>query len=183
MRPPTPAQQAALERLDRTAGPRRRYTSSHSGASIVSQFRRYLEREDANQIGQALYEFLTMKVPSIIAHFGLVAPDGQFRVYYAEPALLLVDIYQQREMLDRRLARQDPDTVYADGQDELAVTRQLLELAEQHLERVLRAARERTRSRDLDRARDLASRHGFELVEQAAAAASDGVAADDPRTR
>lgn len=99
MRQPTSAQRATLERLERTVGPRRRYTSKHRGSSIVRQFRLYLEREDADQIGQALYEYLTMKIPFIIAHFGLVPPDGGFRTHYAEPAGLLSDIFPRLSVL------------------------------------------------------------------------------------
>ena len=126
----TSTQQPALKRLEQTVGPRRRYTSEDRGSSIVRQVRLYLEREDATKIGQALYRYLTLKIPFIIAHYGLVAPDGSFRTYYQEPARLLADIFPHKQELEDRIERGDPDTVYSDGEDDLTVTRQVLALAE-----------------------------------------------------
>jgi hypothetical protein len=164
MSQPTRAQQAALKRLEQTFGARRRYTSEDRGSSIVRQFRLYLESEDATKIGQALYRYLTLKIPFVIAHYGLVPPDGGFRTYYQEPARLLADILPYAEQLEARVERGDPDTVYSDGEDDLAVTRQVLALANEHLERALRHALARGRERDLADAEALAARHGFELT-------------------
>jgi hypothetical protein len=160
----TSSQQAALKRLEQTVGPRRRYTSEDRGSSIVRQFRLYLEREDATKIGQALYRYLTLKIPFVIAHYGLVAPDGSFRTYYQEPARLLADIFPHKQELEDRIERGDPDTVYSDGEDDLTVTRQVLTLAEEHLDRVLRKGLERGRARDLANAELLAARHGYVLA-------------------
>lgn len=164
MKPPTSSQQAALQRLEQTVGARRRYTSDDRGSSIVRQFRLYLDSEDASKIGQALYRYLTLNIPFIIAHYGLVAPDGGFRTYYQEPARLLADILPHTQQLEARIQRGDPDTVYSDGADDLAVTRQVLALAQEHLDRVLRKALERGRARDLANAEALAARHGYVLA-------------------
>ena len=164
MKQQTSTQRAALKRLEQTAGARRRYTSEDRGSSIVRQFRLYLEREDASKIGQALYRYLTLKIPFVIAHFGLVPPDGGFRTYYQEPARLLADILPHTRELEARIERGDPDTVYSDGEDDLTVTRQVLALAEEHLDRVLRKGRKRGRARDLANAEVLAARHGYVLA-------------------
>jgi hypothetical protein len=164
MKEPTSTQQAALKRLEQTAGARRRYTSEDRGSSIVRQFRLYLESEDASKIGHAMYRYLTLKIPFVIAHFGLVAPDGGFRTYYQEPARLLADILPHKQELEDRIARGDPDTVYSDGEDDLTVTRQVLAMAEEHLDGVLRKGLQRGRARDLADAEVLAARHGYVLA-------------------
>jgi RimJ/RimL family protein N-acetyltransferase len=160
----TAAQRATLKRLDRTAGQRRRYTSQYRGASIVRQFRLYFQHEDADHIGHALYEFLTLKVPGVEARSGLIPPDGGFRHHYAQPAALLADVMPLRHMLEARLEAADPDTVYSDGEDDVSVLRQILAIADDSLERVVRAAVERARESDLATARQLAANHGYSLV-------------------
>jgi hypothetical protein len=112
--------------------------ASVSGATIVCQFARYLDRSDANEIKRALYRFL-MGTCDFIAHNGLIPPDGGFRYAYAEPRVLIEELYRNdRSYLEQWHGRTAPRQVYSDGQTDREVYAQVLALAREHDARTLR---------------------------------------------
>ena len=159
----TDAQQRRIDELA-TSCAERPSAASGSGATIVRQFTRYLERSDASEIKRALYEFL-MGTCDFIAHNGLIPPDGGFRYAYAEPIVLIEELYRNdRSYLERWHGPAQPRCVYSDGQTDREVYAQVLALARHHEAVVLQGARERTREGDIALARALAESNGLLLV-------------------
>ena len=156
----TPVQQARLDELQDEDGKRHIYTERVQGKTVVGQFRRYVTREDAEQIGHALYEFL-MGVCGFIAEYSLIPPDGGFRTKWAEPADLIAELSQggwaQR---DHRWV----ERVYSDGMTDVEVLDAIDRLAGEH-QHACEAGRETRRfNRDISVAISLLAPHHFTVV-------------------
>lgn len=124
---PLPAAQAA--RIDEltTAGAGRVFPERVQGASVVAALTRVCRTGDAAQINKALYGFLTGHL-SFIAHYGLVPPDGGFRIEYADPRRLCADI----------LAAHSPhqvSSVFTDGMTDKEVEAKVRRIATEFLGR------------------------------------------------
>jgi hypothetical protein len=136
------------------------YTEKVQGKSIVAAFRRYLESGDAEKITHPLYHFITMKC-GYIAHFDLHG----FRSVYADPAdLLKGEMYADVWYPD---SRNGPiihsASVYTDGMTDQEVYRAMVAFAVEYREAVqARSAAERTAA-EMERARELALKHGYRL--------------------
>jgi hypothetical protein len=156
----TPAQQARLDELQDENGQPRIYTYPVQGKTVVGQFRRYVTQEDAEQIGHALYEFLAM-VCGFIAEYGLIAPDGNFRIKWAEPAKLIAELANggraQRDF-------QRVERVYSDGMTDVEVLDAIDALAAEHRDACAAGCEGREFHCDLNVAITLLEPHHFVLV-------------------
>jgi hypothetical protein len=157
----TLAQGKRLEEIRAANHGQRIYLSSTKGKSITDQFRRYLTREDATHIGKALYGFL-MGVCGFIAEFGLVPPDGGFRIKWAEPADLIENLRAESRYSPAR--RGAVATVYADGQTDVEVLETLDRLAAEHLAACELGRQHRRFRRDIDQLLRLAETHRFTVL-------------------
>jgi hypothetical protein len=156
----TLVQQARLDELQDENGYPRIYTYPVQGKTIVGQFRRYVTREDAEQIGHALYDFLK-GVCGFIAEYGLIPPDGNFRIKWAEPADLIAELSNGgRAQRDHHRA----ERVYSDGMTDVEVLDAIDQLAAEH--RLACEAGRQTRrfDRDISVAINLLAPHHFTVV-------------------
>jgi hypothetical protein len=156
----TPAQQARLAQLQDENGWPRIYTYNVQGKTIIGQFRRYVTREDSSCIEKALYDFL-MGVCGFIAEYGLVPPDGGFRIKWAEPASLIEEL---RHGALQRWRRREAQRVYADGMTDLEVLDAIEALADEHTERCGEARGRREFDRDISIAIKILEPHRFTIV-------------------
>jgi hypothetical protein len=155
----TPAQQARLEELQDDNGWPRLYPERVQGKTIIGQFRRYVTRQDADCIEHALYDFLMM-VCGFIAEYGLVPPDGGFRIKWAEPAALIEELANGGGAARHgRVAR-----VYADGMTDVEVLAALDDLAEEHRAACEDGNARRRFDRDISVAVRLLEPHAFTIV-------------------
>ena len=155
---PTEEQLAKANQL--VAEDRYVYLENVQGASVVGAFRRYLETGESLKITRPLYDFLTLKC-NYIAHFDLVG----FRHVYDDPADLIAGSADGYSLLSSWQAPvAHSQSVYKDGMTSLDVYAAICALARQHGGLVEARKRFATRERELATARELASRHGFELV-------------------
>lgn len=123
-RPLPPAQSERIDRLSAETGGRI-FAEKVQGASVIAALTRFCHSRDARQINKALYSFLTGHL-SFIAHYGLVPPDGGFRIEYADPDRLCADI----------LAAFSPhrvSSVFADGMTDKEVEEALRQIARRQL--------------------------------------------------
>lgn len=181
------AQRAALEAIadeqsDRSArsGTRwqrrdtgtRVWVERHRGQRVIDELRRYLERSDADQIGHALYEHLTLHC-GFIAHHGLVPPDGGFRIEYREP-VTLIDEWIIHQRLRLQIApevgeweptfRHPPERVYADGLTDHDVARAVCQLISEHRQAAVAHAEQARHDREVSALVALAEQREFILV-------------------
>jgi hypothetical protein len=155
----TVVQQARIEALQDESGWPRLYTYPVNGETIIGQFRRYITREDATCIDRALYDFLMM-VCGFIAEYGLIPPDGGFRIVWAEPAALIEEL--ARGAAATRTGR--VQRVYRDGMTDVEVLAAIDELAGEH-QATCRAGRaQRALNHDISAAVKLLEPHGFTIV-------------------
>jgi hypothetical protein len=156
----TPAQQKRLDELQDENGWPRIFTYPVQGKTIVGQFRRYVTQEDAEQIGHALYDFL-MGVCGFIAEYGLIPPDGGFRIKWAEPANLIAELsnggWAQRD-------HHRAERVYSDGMTDVDVLAAIDQLADEYNEACVSARAQRTFDRDVSVAIRLLAPHRFMVV-------------------
>jgi hypothetical protein len=155
----TAVQQARVAELQDENGWPRIFTYPVSGKTITDQFRRYVTRHDPDCIGKALYEFLTM-VCGFIAEYGLVPPDGNFRIKWAEPAKLIEELANGGHAARQGSAQR----VYADGQTDVEVLAAIDALADEHRDACTARCREREFDRDINVAITLLEPHHFVLV-------------------
>lgn len=136
------------------------YTEKVTGRGIVSAWRRYLERGDAEQITDPLYEFIHGKC-GYIAHFNL----HNFRLVYADPAKMLEGEMYANVWREGGSGGpvQHSASVYTDGWTDQEVHSQMVEVAESLREQVIARSTEATAKTELQRARDLAAKHGYSL--------------------
>ncbi len=155
----TPVQQARIAELQDDNGWPRLYTSKVQGKTIVGQFRRYVTREDADCIEPALYEFLMM-VCGFIAEYGLIPPDGGFRIKWAEPAALI------EELANGGWAARQGRTahVYADGMTDVEVLAAIDNLAEKHRGAFQAGRERRAYATNISIAVRMLEPHGFTIV-------------------
>jgi hypothetical protein len=153
-------QQARLDELQDENGWPRLFTYPVQGKTIVGQFRRYVTREDAEQIGRPLYDFL-MGVCGFIAEYGLIPPDGNFRIRWAEPASLITELANggraQRDF--RRVER-----VYSDGMTDVEVLAEIDAIAAEHRKACAAAGAQRAFDREITIAIKLLERHRLMVV-------------------
>lgn len=142
----TPVQRKRVEEIQADNGGCRLYTYPVKGKTITDQFRRYVTRQDASYIGQALYEFL-MNVCGLIAEYGLVPPDGGFRTKWAEPATLIDTLMSEHRLAAAR--RSHVERVYADGQTDAEVLDSIFNLIQQHYADCAAGRRDREFNRDI----------------------------------
>jgi hypothetical protein len=157
----TPVQQQRVEGLQAANDGQRIYTYPVNGKTITDQFRRYVTRQDASHIGKALYGFLT-GVCGFIAEYGLIPPDGGFRIKWAEPAKLIHAL--PRECRFAAARRGHPERVYADGQTDVEVLAGIFTLAAEHNPDCLVGCAGREFDRDISTAIKLLERHRFTAV-------------------
>lgn len=157
----TAVQRKRVEELQAENGGRRLYTYPVKGKAITDQFRRYVTRQDASCIGRGLYEFL-MNVCGFIAEYGLVPPDGGFRIKWAEPADLIEALPGESGYSPAR--RGHVQRVYADGQTDAEVLDSLLKLAREHHADCALGRSDREFNRDISLLIKLAEPRQFMLV-------------------
>lgn len=121
------AQQARIDALT-ADGAGRIFAERVQGASVISALTRFCRTRDAGQINKALYGFLTGHL-SFIAHYGLVPPDGGFRIEYADPDRLCADILAAHRP-------QRTSSVFTDGMTDTEVEEALRALAARQLGRL-----------------------------------------------
>jgi len=155
----TDAQTRRVRELQNENGRPRIYTYSVQGKTIVGQFRRYLTRQDAACIEKALYEFLTGPC-GFITEYGLVPPDGGFRIKWAEPADLLEELAGGGGLARRGEAQR----VYADGMTDVEVLAAIDTLAAEHKQACLEQREQRTIDREISAAIRLLEPHHFTIV-------------------
>lgn len=116
-------------------------------------------REDATCIDRALYDFLMM-VCGFIAEYGLIPPDGGFRIVWAEPVALIEEL--ARAAAATRTGR--VQRVYRDGMTDVEVLAAIDKLAAEH-QAACRAGRaQRVLNHDVSAAVKLLEPHGFTIV-------------------
>ena len=155
----TPVQQARIAELQDENGRPRLYTSKVQGKTIIGQFRRYVTSQDADCIEPALYEFL-MLVCGFIADYGLVPPDGGFRIKWAEPAALIEELANGGWAARQGRAAH----VYADGMTDVEVLAAIDKLAEEHRGACQAGREQRAFDRDISIAVRMLEPHGFTIV-------------------
>lgn len=107
------------------------YVGKGQGKSVVAQFRRYVEKRDPEQIGDALYYLMIQGSGGFndIAHFNLYG----FRDVYPHPTLMLEQlIFPEVKRWPDHFS--DPDSyhsfyVYTDGVHAGQVARQIVDIA------------------------------------------------------
>lgn len=159
----TAVQQRRLDVIREEGCERRLYTYQVQGKTIVGQFRRYLQRQDASCIEKALYEFLTGAC-SFIAETGLVPPDGGFRIVWAEPADMIEALYEHTRYMPAR--RGEVGRVYADGMTDVEILQALDGLAAEHSQACALGRRDRKTGREISVLLKLAEAHNFTIVPQ-----------------
>ncbi len=157
----TPVQQQRVKELKAANEDQRIYTYRAKGKTITDQFRRYVTRQDASYIGQALYGFL-MGVCGFSAEYALVPPDGGFRIKWAEPAKLIHALPHECRFTPARSGH--PTRVYADGQTDVEVLDSILAVAAEHQADCLAGCRKREYGRDVSAAIKLLEPHQFTIV-------------------
>jgi hypothetical protein len=158
---PTVVQQRRVEELQDDNGWPRIFTYPVQGKTIVGQFRRYVTQEDAEQIGQALYDFLKGTC-GFIAEYGLIPPDGGFRIKWAEPADLMHELANGISGGAARHGR--AQIVYADGMTDVEVLAAIDALADEHRAACEKARATRRFDREVSAAITLLKPHGFTIV-------------------
>jgi len=156
----TAPQQARLEELQDENGWPRIYTYNVQGKTIIGQFRRYVTREDASCIERALYDFL-MGVCGFIADYGLVPPDGGFRIKWAEPADLIEELHHGT--LDK-WRRREAQRVYADGMTDVELLDAIEALADEHHPACALGRADRRFNKEISIIIKLAETHHFTVV-------------------
>jgi hypothetical protein len=157
----TVVQQQRLDAIRGEGCERRLYTYAVGGKTIVGQFRRYLQRQDAGCIGNALYEFLTVAC-SFIAEMGLVPPDGGFRIVWAEPADMIDALSEQTRYMPAR--RGEVSRVYADGMTDVEILQALDELCAAHRRSCALGRQDRKFNHEISALLSLAEAHCFTIV-------------------
>ncbi len=157
----TPAQQERVREVEASNGGARIYTYTTKGQTVLDQFRRYLTRQDADCIGRALYEFLTVAC-SFIAETGLVPPDGSFRLVWAEPADLIDSLPSETAYMPAR--RGSVGRVYADGMTDVEVLEGIDKLAAEHHAACALARSDRRFNREISAMIQLAEAHQFTVL-------------------
>jgi hypothetical protein len=158
---PTAAQQRRVEELQDENGWPRIYTYPVQGKTIIGQFRRYVTQEDSEQIGHALYDFLKGTC-GFIAEHGLIAPDGNFRMKWAEPADLMQELANGISGGAARRGR--AQIVYADGMTDVEVLAAIDKLADEHRAGCEQGRSRRRFNREISIAISVLEPHGFTIV-------------------
>jgi hypothetical protein len=157
----TSVQRRRVEDLQDENGRPRIYTYPAQGKTIIGQFRRYVTQEDASHIGHALYEFLTGPC-GFIAEYGLIPPDGGFRIKWAEPANLMQEL--ANGFGGAAVRRGAAQRVYADGMTDVEVLAAIDKLADDYLAGCEQARARREFDRDISVAVKFLEPHGFTVV-------------------
>ncbi len=153
-------QQARVAELQDENGWPRIYTYNVQGKTIIGQFRRYVTREDASCIERALYDFL-MGVCGFIADYGLVPPDGGFRIKWAEPADLIEEL---RHGTLNKWRRSEAHCVYADGMTDVELLDAIAALANEHHPACAVSRADRRFNKEISIIIKLAEAHHFTVV-------------------
>jgi hypothetical protein len=157
----TPAQQRRVQEVRAANGGARVYTYTTKGQTVLDQFRRYVTRQDADCIGRALYEFLTVAC-NFIAETGLVPPDGSFRLVWAEPADLIDSLPGETAYMPARGGR--VGSVYADGMTDVEVLEGIDRLAAEHHTVCALARSDRQFDREISAMIQIAEAHQFTVL-------------------
>lgn len=143
------------------------YASNCTGASIVAQFRRYVETGDSAKIGRALYVFshATGGGFSDIAHYDL---EG-YRRSYSHPALYVECVVLAAWPAWPESYREHPEgyhcaTVYRDGMTSGDVVHAIVKIALEQRDRLIADLQAQRDAADLAEAQRLADRLGMRLV-------------------
>jgi hypothetical protein len=157
----TIVQNQRVEELQDADGRPRIFTYPVQGKTVVAQFRRYATQEDAEQIGQALYDFLKGTC-GFIAEYGLIPPDGGFRITWAEPADLMHELANSISGGAARRGR--AQIVYADGMTDVEVLAAIDGIADEHRATCEKGRARRAFDREISAAIRCLEPHGFTIV-------------------
>jgi hypothetical protein len=157
----TLVQDRRVEELQDDNGRPRIYTEPLQGKTIVGQFRRYVTQEDAEQIGHALYDFLKGTC-GFIAEYGLIPPDGGFRIKWAEPADLMGEL--ANGISGGAARRGHAQIVYADGITDVEVLAAVDKIADEQRAACAEGRARRAFDREISVAIRCLEPHGFTIV-------------------
>lgn len=135
------------------------WLEKRNGQSVIAEFRRYVESDDAKKIGEGLYHFLHQK-GGFIAHYNL---DG-FRHEFADPAYLLSELFAEARGWGPGWRRGD-QWAYKDGMTSREVGDAILAFAEEQLGMVAERSYVKSRERELALARELTAKYGYSLTD------------------